>query len=472
MNPLPFSFSSAGSRRISGLAAGLLLTLATSWQALAQPSLISSQPANGAVDVPVTASVVFVFDTPMEPSLAIHATDTTPFAVGSILWSSNISPGNFQNSWNDDNTILTCNYTGNLPAGALITWKINPSNALIKLGAEEDQFPANPANGSFSTAGEACDPDGIPEDFGSAILLKSVTYRQTSAAAPVLDLEERPSFLAIASSPEGNAVTGASLTYPGPDSPIQLLDVFSQFFYLEEFDTQAELDAAYSNGTYTYSLTRETGGPTQFSMQMPVAGSYPPVPQVANFAAAQNINPAQNFTLQFNALTGASGGDFIGLEIEDEVGSILVLSAPDLCIPLELPNTATSFTIPAGTLAAGKTYVGYLTYGRSFFASLTSPPNFDSYGFVGRQTVFTLTTTGGVVVPQPQISGEAFQGGFFALTLGNLEVGTTYRVQFSTTLEPGSWNLLQPVSTATPMPLFDLDSSATSGQRFYRVITP
>jgi hypothetical protein len=394
----------AGGRRISGLTAGLLLTLAASWQALAQPSLISSQPANGAVDVPLTASVVFIFDTPMETALAIHANDTTPFAAGSILWSSNISPGNFQNAWNDNNTILTCNYIGNLPAGALISWKINPSNALFKLGAEEDQFPANPASGSFSTAGEACDPDGIPDDYGGAIIFKSVTYRQTSDAAPVLDLEEWPSFLALASSPAANAVTGASLTYPGPGSPTQLLSVFGQFFHLEEFATQAELDAAYPNGTYTYSLTRQTGGPTQISMPMPTAGSYPPVPQVANFAAAQTIDPAQNFTLQFNALTGASGGDYIQLEIEDEAGEVLVLSAPDLCVPLELPNTATSFTIPAGTLTAGKTYVGRLIFGRSFFANTTSPPNFASNGSLNRQTVFALATTGGVVVPQPQIT--------------------------------------------------------------------
>ncbi len=471
MNSLPFSFSSAGSRRISGLAAGLLLTLAASWQALAQVSLISAAPPNGATEVPVNSSIVFTFSQPMDGTSLIILAENQFFSGSLSFTGSGISASSFTPTWNEEFTSVSLEYAGNLPPGTLITWSLNPANRLRTLISEEaDPLPFT--SGSFTTAGEACDPDGIPDDFGDAGIIKVVSYRQTSAAAPVLDLEEPPRFVASVSSPAGNDVTAASLTYPNSGGPVELTGAFGQFFLEEEFDTQAELDVAYPNGTYTYTLTRESGGPTQFSMQMPVAGSYPPVPTVANFAAAQNINPAQDFTLQFNALTGASGGDAIFLEIEDEAGEESVLSAPDLCIPLELPNTATSFTIPAGTLAAGKTYVGYLAYGRSFFASLTSPPNFDSYGFVGRQTVFTLTTTGGVVVPPPQISGEAFQGGFFALTLGNLEVGTTYRVQYSTTLEPGSWNLLEAVSTATPMPLFDLDSSATSGQRFYRVITP
>jgi hypothetical protein len=469
MTLFPCSF--AGSRRISGLTAGLLLTLAASWQAEAQVNLVSVQPVNEATEVPVNASVIFTFSKQMDETTLIILAENQFFNGSLSFTGSGITASSFTPTWNEEFTSVSLKYDGNLPPGTLITWTLNPANRLVTLASEDaDLLPTT--TGSFTTGGEACDPDGIPDDYGGAIIFKSVTYRQTSDAAPVLDLEERPSFLALASSPAANAVTGASLTYPGPGSPTQLLNVFGQFFYLEEFDTQAELDAAYPNGTYTYSLTRQTGGPTQISMPMPTAGSYPPVPRVANFADAQTINPAQNFTLQFNALTGASGGDYIQLEIEDEAGEVQVLSAPDLCVPLELPNTATSFTIPAGTLTAGKTYVGRLIFGRSFFANTTSPPNFASNGSLNRQTLFALATTGGVVVPQPQITGEAFQGGFFALTIGNLAVGTTYRVQYSTTLEPGSWNLLQAVSTATPMPIFDLDSSATGGQRFYRISTP
>ncbi|HSH15623.1 MAG TPA: Ig-like domain-containing protein [Verrucomicrobiae bacterium] len=469
MKSLPCSF--AGSRRISGLTAGLLLTLAASWQAEAQVSLISVQPANGATEVPVNASVIFTFSKQMDETTLIILAENQFFNGSLSFTGTGISASSFTPTWNEEFTSVSLNYGGNLPPGTVITWTLNPANRLVTLASEDaDLLPTT--TGSFTTGGEACDPDGIPDDYGSAIIFKSVTYRQTSATAPVLDTEQRPNFLAIASSPADNAVTAASITYPGPGSPAELTGVFGQFLHLEEFDSQAELDAAYPSGTYTYSLTRQTGGPTEFSMNMPVAGSYPPVPQVGNFAAAQTIDPAQNFTLQFNALTGASGGDYIQLEIEDEAGSVVVLSAPDLCVPLELPNTATSFTIPAGTLTEGKTYVGRLTFGRSFYRSTTSPPNFGSSGSLNRQTVFALTTTGGVVVPQPQITSEAFQSGFYGLTIGNLEAGTTYRVQYSTTLAPGSWNLLQTVTTATPMPIFDLDSSATSGQRFYRVITP
>ena len=85
-----------------------------------------------------------------------------------------------------------------------------------------------------------------------------------------------------------------------------------------------------------------------------------------------------------------------------------------------------------------------------------------------------LATTGGVVVPQPQISGAGFQGGFFGFTAGNLVAGTTYRVEYSTTLLPNSWSLLQPITlpSGTSTPISDFDTGTTTGQRFYRVIKP
>ena len=473
MKPISSPFSQIN--RIAALAAGLFFALATAWQARAQPSLISAQPGDGATQVPLTASVVFIFDTPMEPLLAIHATDTAPFAAGSILWTGNINPGSFQNTWNAENTILTCDYTGNLPPGAVITWKINPSNALIKLGAEEDQFPANPASGTFTTVGEACDPDGIPDAYGTVGLFKSVTYLQTSAAAPVLKSDELPGLSVIVLSPDVNAVTGASFTKPGSATQITITNLLGfGFINAEEFTTQAPLDAAYPNGTYSFTLNRATPPtPTVFSMPMPAASSYPPIPQIINFQLGQAIDPAQAFVFSFNGFTGSTGADFIQLTIADSLGNT-VLSAPDLCLPLVLLRTATSFTIPANTLQAGKTYTARLSYSRSFYSSTTSPPSFASNGALTRQTVFALATTGGVVVPPPQISGAGFQGGFFGFTAGNLVAGTTYNVEYSTTLLPNSWNLIQPITlpSGTSTPIVDVTSNPTTGQRFYRVIKP
>jgi hypothetical protein len=447
----------------------LLTLLLAAWspgRVGAQAFLVSSHPPNGATDVPLSASFVFTFNTPMFTESLILLPPNLGI-VGSIQFSANLT-GAMTPSWDETATVLTINYEGNLPAGALITWTINPPNTTYPLYSEEiDIVPTT--SGSFTTGGESCDPDGIPDDYGGVSLAKWVTYSQTSTAAPVLKGDELPVFNAFISSPDVNAVTGATLTGPGAVN-IPLTGLAGSYFAVQEFSTQAALDAAYPSGVYSFSLSRETGGPTQFQMPMLPTPSYPPVPQVTNHDQAQMIDPTQDFTLTFNSLTSASGSDFIRIEILDSQ-SVRVLTAPDLCVPLPLPNTAMSFVIPAGTLAASQTYTLRLSFARSFYASTTAPPNFSSVGTLQRQTVMTIATTAGGQ-PQPQLTLVGFPSGFFAFDVGNLQPATNYRVQYSSTLAPGSWQLLQNVNTTTPMPITDLTSSQTSGRRYYRVITP
>jgi len=449
---------------VAGVA--LLVFTAFGWQARAQAFLVSSQPPNGTTDVPVTATIVFTFNTPMftESLILING---VPGFTGSIVFSANLT-GSFSPTWDESQTVLTLDYVGNLPAGALITWTINPDGTSFPLYSEEIDFVPT-TSGSFTTGGESCDPDGIPDEYGTISLVKAITYLQTSDAAPALKTDEPPYFGAFIDSPQFNAVTAATLTGPGSvDIPLE--GDLGTFYVFDDAGSELTLEAEHPSGTYAFSITREVVGPVQFQMQMPAPAAYPPVPRVANFAAAQSIDPAQDFALNFNALTGASGSDFIGLEIID--GNTTILSAPDLCIPLPLANTATSFTIPADTLVAGKTYEVRLTFARTFYDSTTAPPDFASFGGLQRHTVLTIATTGGGGVPQPQLANAGFQGGFFAFTVGQLQPATTYQIQYSSTLQPNSWDLLQPVNTTTPQPIFDLTSTPTSGRRYYRVVTP
>jgi hypothetical protein len=88
------------------------------------------------------------------------------------------------------------------------------------------------------------------------------------------------------------------------------------------------------------------------------------------------------------------------------------------------------------------------------------------------QTAFTLRTTGGVAVPQPQLSQPQFiDGTGFTFHVDNLLAGVTYRIESSSTPTPGTWTLLQsltlPAGTSTPV----IDATATpGGSRFYRVV--
>ena len=71
--------------------------------------------------------------------------------------------------------------------------------------------------------------------------------------------------------------------------------------------------------------------------------------------------------------------------------------APDLCVPRELPNTATSVVIPANTFRSGQTYRGSITFSRAGQDS-TSIPNTTIVAGVSARTSFEFTI-GGVVTP-------------------------------------------------------------------------
>jgi hypothetical protein len=457
-------------RRTIGLfSAGLFLCLVTS--SLAQPRLVSVQPANGSTEVPLNSSIVFTFDAAIEPATLFPST-AGGFFDGSLVWSANLDLFNFTYTWSQDNTVLTCAYTGELPGEASISWQINPASAVIKLGAEEDLIPVDSASGSFATAPGGCDPDGVPDGFGSIVLQKLLTYMQTADAAPVLSTDEPPAFFALADSPADNLVTAAGVELPGGETR-EYTPVFGSHFFTDEFESQSALDAAYPAGQYEITLARQTPPDTLIQMTMPSPSAYPPVPMVGNHSQAQSIDPDQDFTLAFNAFDGAGDDDIIFLTITDDMMNE-VLSAPDPCVPWLLPNDATSFVIPSGTFEAGKTYTGRLGFARLFHSSLEEPPSFSTGGSLFMQTTFTLRTTGGVVSPQPQLSQPEFiDGGGFTFTVDNLLAGVTYRVESSSTPVPGTWTLLQsltlPAGTSTPV----MDGTATAGgSRFYRVVRP
>lgn len=84
------------------------------------PSLVSSDPPNGATGVPVSAAIRFTFSVPM---FDIDALSGMPgFFVGAIEWEGGgVDPMKFTYTWSNNNTTVTCDYSGNLPANTQIT---------------------------------------------------------------------------------------------------------------------------------------------------------------------------------------------------------------------------------------------------------------------------------------------------------------------------------------------------------------
>jgi hypothetical protein len=445
-------------------AAALVCALA---QAHAQPNLALVNPTNGATQVSLNSPVIFIFDTPMS---GIPPLEVPGFLKGYLQWNSVVTFSQFSYAWSADDTILTCMYNGSLPGSTLITWTLNPSDADVEL-TDAEGTPLPTTTGSFMTAaGTGCDPDGIPDTFGNCSLSKSVTYDQLTAGAPTLSTNETPLLVASVKSPAANRVTNATLRLPNSSTKTLSASFGTLPFYLiEEFTNQAALDLAYPAGSYQMSMGRQSPpSPTLAAMTMPAVSSYPPVPQIVNFAAAQAIDPAQAFTLQWNPFTGAAGFDAIMLMIRDAQYNEII-SAPDYCIPLPLPNTATSFVLPAGLLEPANTYTGRLVFAKSFAFSTNNPVDFATTGSLLRSTEFPLKTIGGTANQRPGFDRAALRlnAGKFQFTLTNLVAGQIYYVDYSTTLRSNSWNLLLTTNPPTTSITYT-DPASGTGFRFYR----
>jgi hypothetical protein len=430
---------------------------------------VSTNPDDGATNVPVTAAIQFVFDQPMLP-IPVFGGIASP-----IAWTG-ATAANFSCSWSADARVLTCDYSGNLPGDRLITWELNPPGAPLRLqNADGVPLPTGLYSGSFTTGeGEdPCDPDEVPDTWGSYNINKLSNYRQTSSADPVPHSEDPFSFAAIVTQPAGGpAVSNATLTLPNGTQEVLDPIPFSSFFFLtESFPTAAQRETAFPAGAYT--LRFDQAGQPQRVIQMTMPATLPPVPRLQNFEAAQAINPASDFTLTWNAFTGANAAtDYLSLFIFSD--SETIFAAPDPCVPRELPVTATSIVIPAGTLQAGRTYTANLSFTRGFYMSTNAIPEMAGYGSLMSTTEFSIRTAGG--------TGEAQAPRFVEHNLlpnGNPELvltgtpGHAYTIQRATRLANPDWTT---VGSATPDATgrARFEDATTGGARpaFYRATSP
>jgi len=106
----------------------------------AQPTIISSVPANGATGVPTTTTVVFTFSTAMNPS-----------ATSPLFYDTNITIYPTALSWSAGNTVLTCTPGSAFPAGMKITWVVTGKSS-------GGQSLGGVPTGTFTTVGVGSSP--------------------------------------------------------------------------------------------------------------------------------------------------------------------------------------------------------------------------------------------------------------------------------------------------------------------------
>jgi hypothetical protein len=149
-------------------------------------------------------------------------------------------------------------------------------------------------------------------------------------------------------------VTNASLTLP--NSTVVPLDGSggSELGLEAAFASLAALDAAFPDGEYTLVLGTVHDGLRTNALTLS-GGGYPATPHFNNFAAAQTVNPTNDFALTWDAIAGATTNDFVQIEILDCNGSeVFQTASPGR--PGGLDGTATFAIIPGRTLRPGQTY--------------------------------------------------------------------------------------------------------------------
>src|SRR5262249_16222748 len=113
----------------------------------------------------------------------------------------------------------------------------------------------------------------------------------------------------------------------------------------------AVLDTNFPPGTYTFTVNPAPSNQT-LRVTFPASLAQPAAPHFKTFAALQSVDPTKPFTFQWDPFTGGASTDYIVASVAN------AWQSPDPGAPNALSGTATSVTIPAGTLAPGKTYTG------------------------------------------------------------------------------------------------------------------
>ncbi|MBN1404436.1 MAG: hypothetical protein JW942_08240 [Opitutales bacterium] len=197
------------------------------------------------------------------------------------------------------------------------------------------------------------------------ILAREAQYVQSDATTVSLDSGNPfEAFCDIKETPGTSNFRAAYIQTPNDAAPeLMQLSTNGGWYVDSDYGTLAELEAAIPYGTYSVTLVEPSVSGTQYQFSFDfTSGDFPSAPVISNFAALNPVaDAASEITISWDAWTGGTGNDFILVSIENVVGYEVFTTAL-----LEeggaLDHTATSVSIPAGTLKAGMHYTAYVSF--------------------------------------------------------------------------------------------------------------
>ena len=419
-----------------------------------RPRLTRSWPASGSTFGPIE-SFDFYFNEPM---------DQTKTGVG---WSATLNgqpypldPARFTYLWMSEGRWLSVYYapaSGHWPPELTLTWHLRPdpnaTNAFRDLAG-------NVLHADYT--GSLHTPMCTGEDFVQEAnfgVLKRGDHLQTGPGAatetPAIGGATFSAFLGKA----GQSTTlnpSVTLEFPAPPAPLpRKLAILSQAApgvstLTQTFATTDELDAAFPATTYALQF-RNFQNPEDQQVTSSVVfdlgiGGYPPIPHFANFADAQAINAAADFTLSWDAFAGADASSAIALSVKNANGQ-------ELLVMSHTCGGLVSFTIPATTLKAGMNHTVTLTFTQVSEQDKTMP-NVAGKGVAAfaSSTQMTLKTLRGVTVSTPVFRSITPAGAGLFNVVVDCSVGASLTFQVSPSLEtPAFVNVFTTNAPYTPL---------------------
>jgi hypothetical protein len=418
----------------------LILLLMCGLQAQAQPFITSVVPANGAVGVSPSAAVVFTFSEQMDTALTIaqFIDPMSPF-----------TPIPTTQAWSANDTVLTCTPTPAFPSSRNIFWIVSGESLIGD--------PMDEEFGSFTTSGGGGGTGTGTNRITSFGVGKAHFYNQTSAAAPTPDPDTPYLFTATTTLASNRSANAVNVTLPTA-AVSNLTQNFFQpesFFLFADHTNLSSFNATFPAGAYMFNVTASSSN-QQVTVNLPAGLTQPNAPHIANYAAAQSINAAQPFQISWGAFQGGTAADHISVSIGE------TFQSPDAGAPGALNGTATSITIPAGTLQAGSDYSATISFFRS---SGSSNASYSAIAYVATSTDFDLATSSGTETAPLILTNAAWTNGTFTFDVIS-SPGQSLTVDYSSTMLTNQWQTLLITNSTTG--LARITHSATNRYLFYR----
>ena len=218
------------------------------------------------------------------------------------------------------------------------------------------------------------------------------------------------------------SITGGTVSLPAGSSATSPQTLVLQndgvindgtYAFQQNFADQPTLDSNYADGTYVLQINGASS--TIYSASLSVTGGvYPSLtPSISNtnwIDGSLVVDPSASFTINWGSFTGSTASDGIGVgigRIQDETATFQVL-----------PSTATSYTFPASYFQSDQTYRIHIIFLKVTATDTTDIPGSTGSAGYGRETRFTIQTTGSNSGTAVNISTRGF-----VETGGNVMIG-------------------------------------------------